>query len=145
TNSDDDENDDQNGGGVDSSSLKSLIDRLTSLKTPMSSDAASKLISTYGEQPVLAWLDVLEHDPTVRSVPALLTHKLRAGETPPPKPQRSRQRSDGNNQASTISRKPSIDPANDYTPEEIKIRRERMREHSKRRQEERAQAERRSK
>ncbi|MCP4541809.1 MAG: hypothetical protein GY832_32155, partial [Chloroflexi bacterium] len=80
-NSGDDENDDQNGGGVDSSSLKSLINRLTSLKTPMSSDAASNLISTYGEQPILAWLDVLEHDPTVRSVPALLTHKLRAGET----------------------------------------------------------------
>ncbi|MDY7076800.1 MAG: hypothetical protein SXV54_07725 [Chloroflexota bacterium] len=90
TNSDDDENDDdQNvGGGVISPSLESLIDRLTSLETPMSPDAASDLISTYGEQPVHAWLDVLEHDPTVRSVPALLIHKLRAGETPPLKPPR---------------------------------------------------------
>ena len=83
------QNDDQNvGGGVISPSLESLIDRLTSLETPMSPDAASDLISTYGEQPVHAWLDVLEHDPTVRSVPALLIHKLRAGETPPLKPPR---------------------------------------------------------
>lgn len=109
----------------------------------MSSDVASRLISEYGEQPVCAWLDVLEHDPTVRSVPALLTHKLRAGETPPSKPRRS-QKSNANKQSSTISRKPPIDPVNDYTPEEIEILRERMRQHKKKRQEERAKAERRA-
>jgi hypothetical protein len=127
-----------------SPSLKSLINRLTSLETPMSPDAASELVSIYGEQPIHAWLDVLEHDPTVRSVPALLIHKLRAGETPPSKPRHSRQKSNRNNQGSTISRKPPIDPANDYAPEEIEILRERMRQHKKKRQEERAKAERRA-
>ena len=74
----------------------------------------------------------------------LVPRCLRAGETPPSKPRHSRQRSNRSNQGSTISRKPPIDPANDYTPEEAKVLRERMRQHKKKRQEERAKAERRA-
>ncbi|MCP4540406.1 MAG: hypothetical protein GY832_24980 [Chloroflexi bacterium] len=83
------------------------------------------------------------HNPDMARVTAWLKSGKKADQVP-----QSHRRTSGNNggnQGGTISRKPSIDPANDYTPEEIKIRRERMREHSKRRQEERAQAERRSK
>ncbi len=77
----------------------------------MSSEAASKLVSTYGEQLVRVWLDVLEHDPTVRSVPALLTHKLREAETPPSKPHRNHQ----GQQGSTIRMKPPAEDIDDET------------------------------
>ncbi len=69
------------GGGVGEDGV--LLERLTALTPPMSREAAARLIADYGTQPVQAWLDVLAGDPTVRSVAALLTHKLRAGETPP--------------------------------------------------------------
>jgi len=49
----------------------------------MSPEAASRTIAEHGAETVQAWLLVLENDPTVRSVAALLTHKLRNGETPP--------------------------------------------------------------
>jgi hypothetical protein len=129
----DDADDGQNGGGGVIAS--SLLDRLTSLETPMSPDAASDLLSAYGEQSVRAWLDILERDPTVRSVPALLIHKLREGETPP-KPRRNCQRtSDSGNRGSTIFRKPPVDEANDPSPEEIERRRVVLTEHRKRRAE----------
>ncbi len=113
TNSGDDNDgkDGGGGGGVVTSSVKSLINRLVSLETPMSPDTASDLISTYGEQPVHAWLDVLEHDPTVRSVPALLIHKLREGETSPSKPRRNHQWQQG----STIRIKPPAEDVDDET------------------------------
>jgi hypothetical protein len=72
----------ENGGGGDSIH-QSLLDRLMALDPPVSQEAASDLISTYEISSIQAWLEVLERDPTVRSVAALLIHKLRTGETPP--------------------------------------------------------------
>ena len=65
------------------SSKQCLIERLAALDPPMSQESACKLIDEHGVDMVQAWLDVLERDPTARSVPALLVHKLRSGETPP--------------------------------------------------------------
>ncbi|HEY77366.1 MAG TPA: hypothetical protein G4O00_14510 [Thermoflexia bacterium] len=67
------------GGGADDP----LLRRLTSLDPPMSREDAGRLIATYGPGSVRAWLEALEGDPTVRSVAALLIHKLRTGQTPP--------------------------------------------------------------
>ena len=50
----------------------------------------------YGPEPIQAWLKILERDPTVRSVAALLTYKLRNGETPPGTGQNSRKAPDEN-------------------------------------------------
>lgn len=60
-----------------------LLQRLTSLDPPMSREDAAKLIAAYGHGPIQDWLGALENDPTVRSVSALLIHKLRTGQTPP--------------------------------------------------------------
>jgi hypothetical protein len=60
-----------------------LLERLTNLDPPMSTSKASELIETYGPEQIRAWLKILERDPTVRSVAALLTYKLQNGETPP--------------------------------------------------------------
>ena len=49
----------------------------------MSREDAVNLIAAYGPDLIQGWLKVLENDPTVRSVPALLIHKLRTGQTPP--------------------------------------------------------------
>jgi len=40
-------------------------------------------VVTYGADAVRAWLDAPERDPSVRSVAAVLIHKLRTGQTPP--------------------------------------------------------------
>jgi hypothetical protein len=72
------------GGGENSSSqTQSLLARLTTLDPPMSVETATNLINQHGVEVVQAWLDALERDPTVRSVAALLTHKLKNRETPP--------------------------------------------------------------
>ncbi len=69
------------GGGGDANTH--LLRRLTSLNPPMSREDAVNLIAAYGPDLIQGWLKVLENDPTVRSVPALLIHKLRTGQTPP--------------------------------------------------------------
>jgi hypothetical protein len=70
-------------GGGDDSLSEELLAQLMALDPPMSPEAAARTIEEHGAETVQAWLLVLENDPTVRSVAALLTHKLRNGETPP--------------------------------------------------------------
>ena len=70
---------DGGGGGATSR----LLRRLTALDPPMSREDAERLVATHGADAVRAWLDILERDPSVRSVAAVLIHKLRTGQTPP--------------------------------------------------------------
>ena len=71
------------GGATHSSTTTAVVNRLTNLDPPMSEQKASELVAAHGAQSIQAWLRVLERDPTVRSVAALLIHKLKSGEPVP--------------------------------------------------------------